>query len=120
MRVRVTGGNHAAAGELKSLLSDKRVGYTVTEIWPRFTVYLEHDTSVSVDGVHSDLESRIVDCIAELVPEPILLKRQGGIRSEQEIRIGVPDKHSAQVVLGVLRGLMKVGNHGQRSKWGLF
>lgn len=115
----MAGGHAGAVAELKSLISDDRVGYTVCEIWPRFTVYLERDESVSVDGVHSDLESRIVDCIAELVPEPIVLKRQGGIRSEQEIRVGVPDRVSDKVVLGILRGLMKVGQHG-RKKWGLF
>lgn len=120
MRVRVEGGHKEAAAELKSLLSDERVGYVVTDIWPRFTVYLEHDEVVSVDGIHSDLESRIVDCIAELVTEPISLKRNGGIRSEQEIRIGVPDRVSQKVILGVLRGLMKVGKHGQRKVWGLF
>lgn len=106
--------------ELRSLLSDERVGYTVTELWPRFTVFLENDEVVSVDGVHSDLESRIVDCIAELVEEPISLKRNGGIRSEQEIRVGVPARVSQKVLLGVLRGLMKVGKHGQRKTWGLF
>lgn len=120
MRIRVTGENKAAVAELKSMLQDDRVGYTVTEIWPRFTIYLEPSDVVSVDGVHSDLESRIVDCIAELVEEPISLKRNGGIRSEQEIRIGVPGRHSQKILLGILRGLMKIGNHGQRKKWGLF
>lgn len=118
MRVKVAGTNKGAVGLLKDLLTDERVGHTVSEIWPRYTVYLDESDVVSVDGVHSDLESRIVDYIGELVNEPISLKRHGGIRSEQEIRIGVPSRHLEKVVQGTLRGLMKLGE--RRRKWGLF
>lgn len=119
MRVRVTGSNKDAVKLLSDLLEDPRVGHTVTEIWPRYTVHLEHSLDmVSVDGVDSDLESRIVDNIAELTAEPILLKRAGGIRNEQEIRVGVPDRLCEKVVQGALRGLMQLGQ--RRKLWGLF
>ena len=119
MRVRVTGSNRDAVRLLSDLLEDPRVGYTVAEIWPRYTVYLESSAEmVSVDGVDSDLESRIVDNIAELTGEPLLLKRAGGIRNEQEIRIGVPDRLQEKVVQGTLRGLMQLGK--RRKFWGLF
>lgn len=119
MRVAVEGTAVEAIAALKFYLRDPAVGYAVVERGQQdFLVTIDYYDDLVIDGVDSELERHIINCISELTNVPIMLARAGGVQSDKEIRVMVPRAGHAYVALGIFRGLLKTGHHtAPARKW---
>lgn len=112
MRIAVIGENGTAKA-LRGLLSSSGQ-YALTDRRGQFTVVIHEQPSstVTIDGVDSALESRIVSRVAELVPGGrVELQRGGGNQDDRTIVIITPagsPAHSKAVELGVFRALEQI------------
>ncbi len=88
--------------------------YLVTDVMPNYTVYLHEgatpmidgQASILVDGIDSRIESRMIWHISRLSKRRVVLAREGGIQSDQEIRIVFPSEEAIAIERGVFRGIL--------------
>lgn len=115
MRVEVRGPSGCAAA-LRGNLA--KAGFHVTDSFPAYIIHIERTDSsaIIVDGVDSELERHIVNCISELSPIPIMLQRAGGVQSDRECHISVPIDAELAVEVGVMRGMLKTVNPREADK----
>lgn len=94
---------------MTELLTDPRVGYSVNGLG-RVGVKLEVISGGPpyVDG-SGPLARHVVECVQQLAGPRILV----GSGDEWRVVVGVPVGLEAQVLRGVLRGLMRYGKHGE-------
>lgn len=113
MRISIQGECDAAkvvAGYLRSQ------GYLVTDKAPNYTIFLDEAATpvvdgrraIVVDGVDCRLESRMVWHISQLSKARIVLAREGGVQSDQEIRVVFPPEDTLAIERGVFRGVLDV------------
>ncbi len=127
MKIHVV-GHCDAAKVVKGYL--EYAGIQVSDHFPTFTIHLDQrDTAyVIVDGVDSELERNVINCIAELleqhrIEKPVALHRSGGIQTDREIRVVAPEeeREAAAVELGVFRGILRtLGRKGAQPWWKKF
>lgn len=121
MRIQISGECEAIKG-LRGLLS--KAGFQLVEMFPTYSITLhESDDAdcIVVDGVDSELERQVVNCIAELSPSGrILLQRGGGNQSDRTLILTLPVNDAEQWAAqqGILRGLLKqVEQKGGWRRW---
>lgn len=109
MRVRVIGNSQSAAAVRASL---HLAGVVVSDSGYGYTVEVNDETEFSiptVDGVDSDLERKMVNCICVAAETSIVLLRPGGIQSDRHIRIGIPVDDAAHLVeKGIMRAVVQM------------
>lgn len=82
---------------------------------PHFTIQLENGNSdaVIIDGVKSELETNVLNSIAEILHRPITLDRPGPTQKDNMLRIVFSQEHAEEVEKGVFRGILKTTGHGK-------
>jgi hypothetical protein len=94
---------------LTDMLTDPRVGYSVSNGGARYAVKLEAVEGLPfVDG-EGPLAQHMVTCVRELVGQRILV----GGGTVNVMKVGVPSGLEEPVLRGVMRGLMRFGQHGK-------
>ncbi len=120
MRIQVTGNCEPAKAVRKGLMAE---GFAVTDSFASYQILVEQtDGEIpEVDGIDCELERQIVNCISKLADTDVLLRRCGGVRSDQKIRIAVPRNEavSAQVEQAIIKGFALATNTrpDRRLKW---
>ncbi len=90
-----------------------------------YRVFVEEwdgDERIHLDSVDSPLEAAILKHITQHSRLPVVVDRPGGlVHCDREIRIGVSGEHFEQqhaVELGVLRGLLELSGHREKTpRW---
>ena len=120
MRVRVTGTSGPAKAVRTGLAAE---GFAVTDRFSSYQIIVEEAEGdvPEVDGIDCELERQIVNCIAKIADTDVLLRRRGGIESDQRIRIAVPkdDGMASRVEQAIIKGfaLAAGSQSGKRRKW---
>ena len=90
-------------------------GYTLSAVNPFLTIHLEHHEHgvIILDGQECELERLCTNRISSLTPMPVSLCRQGGIQSDQAIRVVFPNKPDIVDVVerGILAAIMVLTKH---------
>lgn len=109
-------GTHSSCKVIRGQLSRSKVAFVVEEPpkntrLPFFTVHIERHKAdyILLDSVDSELERNILNRIADHTKGPIAVQRFGGIQSDREIRIKIPDNQDQEeaVELGVVTGILQ-------------
>ncbi len=120
MRIQVTGDCPSARAVRTGLAAE---GFAVTRWFPSYEIQIEATSGAipEVDGVDSELERQVVNCIAGIANTDILLRRQGEVRSDQKIRILIPqdEAKAALVEQAIIKGfaLATTSRPNRRSTW---
>lgn len=110
MRISIKGENEAA-GELRGMLQS--AGYTVTDIAPTHTIFLEEDEVLGladhfvIDGIECPLERRVMEHIHHQTGKNIMLARVGGVQSDRDIRIRFAPHDTHEIAIGAFRGILE-------------
>jgi len=107
MRVKVDGHCETAKVLRGYLLKSDFV--SLVSNWPDVTVWVEEDSKlhdVIVDGVDGDLERSVINGIADSSKFHIRLQRVGGVQSDKEIRVIVPESNPG-IEIGLANGVLK-------------
>jgi hypothetical protein len=120
MRIQVTGGSQSAKAVRTGLAAE---GFAVCQRFATYKIQVgETDGAIpEVDGVDCELERQIVNCISRMADTDILLRRPGGVQSDQSIRVLVPgDPAVAHLVeQAIIKGFALAVNSksNRRTKW---
>jgi len=118
MRVKIHGESMSASA-LKGLLQNHKL-VSVVSLLPSYEIFLEDtdDKFITFDSIDCTLEREILNSVRELTSREIVIKTQGGVQSDTQIRIFVPRDEDVQwaVETGIYRGLDKVLRK-KRSFW---
>ncbi|MBI3679054.1 MAG: hypothetical protein HY235_01390 [Acidobacteria bacterium] len=120
MRIQVAGTSEPAKAVRTGLAAE---GFAVTGHFASYQIFIEEtDGAVpEVDGIDCELERQIVNCIARTASTDILLRRPGGIQSDQKIRIAIPKDQAmaSRVEQAIIKGfaLATGSQSNRRIKW---
>jgi hypothetical protein len=120
MRIQVSGTCLSACAVRSGLAAE---GFAVTSAFPSYQILIEetYGPVPEVDGVDCELERQIVNMIAKTAGTDILLRRPGGVQSDQKIRILIPkdDAIANLVEQAIIKGfaLATQSKSNWRSKW---
>lgn len=104
MRVRIVGHSLSANAVRSSLysahiaMSDIDYDYTIEFIAAPGGV-------PTIDGVDSEFERQMINRICDCADSSVLLLRPGGIRSDQHVRIGIPN--ASALMVGIEKGVVQ-------------
>ncbi|MBM3813446.1 MAG: hypothetical protein FJW20_17630 [Acidimicrobiia bacterium] len=116
MRIQVKGECPSAKAVRTGLAAE---GFAVSDWFPTYKIHIgETEGAIpEVDGVDCELERQVVNSIATIAGTDVLLRRPGGVRSDQEIRILIPrnQEMAAAVEQAAIKGFALATNN--KSNW---
>lgn len=110
MRVRIDGDCQSALA-VRAALALSGIAVSAEAYGLTVAIHETDQQYVTVDGIDTILEAKLVNRIAALTDSPLLLFRSGGVQTEEEVRLGVPEnwpvERKAAFERGVLQGVLQ-------------